>query len=306
MRWGRGYFAVQALAGAAWWFGVFQSTFIRDATLGSLDPVVVAALDLPLFVGASAVAAFGSRVAAVIATGWTLLVAIGMSGYATVSTEAGWGALIMLAAAGASTLALLLLWTGSIPTRLLVIGPFRFRTAGERRGVATNLRDTALQTLAFWSLFLGIIPIVISLVERRWQLALDLPAVALPVGAVLLIGGTALGVWSGTTMATVGGGTPLPAAMPNRLVIAGPYRFVRNPMAVAGIVQGVGVGLMLSSWMVVGYAILGSLVWNTAIRPLEEADLEARFGQAFRRYRREVRCWLPMPRALVDTGGDGR
>lgn len=301
MRWGRRYFAVQALAGAAWWLGVFLSPLIRDATLGALDPIVLAALDLPLFVGASAVAAFGSRIAAAVATGWTALVAVGMVVYASVSTEAGWGALIMLAAAGASALALLLLSTGSIPTHWLVVGPFRFRSAGAGRRAATNLRDTALQTLVFWSLFLGVIPVVISLVEQRWRLGLDLPAIAWPVGAVLLVGGSALGVWSGATMSAVGGGTPLPAAMPNRLVIAGPYRFVRNPMAVAGIVQGVGVGLMLSSWLVVGYAILGSLVWNTAIRPLEEADLEARFGSDFQRYRRDVRCWLPIPRTLAAT-----
>ncbi|MDI2023423.1 hypothetical protein PJL18_03971 [Paenarthrobacter nicotinovorans] len=81
--------------------------------------------------------------------------------------------------------------------------------------------------------------------------------------------------------------------MPNRLVIAGPYRWVRNPMAVAGIAQGVGVGLLLGSWLVVAYAMIGSLVWNYVVRPLEEADLENRFGAEFRRYRSSVSCWLP-------------
>ena len=75
-----------------------------------------------------------------------------------------------------------------------------------------------------------------------------------------------------------GAGERLPAAMTNRLVIAGPYRFVRNPMALAGIVQGAAVGLMMSSWLVVAYALAGSLLWNYAVRPLEEADLETRFG----------------------------
>lgn len=44
------------------------------------------------------------------------------------------------------------------------------------------------------------------------------------------------------------------------------------------IVQGVAVGLILSSWLVIVYAIAGSLLWNYAIRPLEESDLETRFG----------------------------
>jgi protein-S-isoprenylcysteine O-methyltransferase Ste14 len=64
-------------------------------------------------------------------------------------------------------------------------------------------------------------------------------------------------------------------------------------MAVAGIVQGAAVGLILSSWLVIVYAVAGSLVWNYAVRPLEEADLERRFGQEFARYRDTVRCWVP-------------
>jgi protein-S-isoprenylcysteine O-methyltransferase Ste14 len=35
------------------------------------------------------------------------------------------------------------------------------------------------------------------------------------------------------------------------LVIAGPYRYVRNPMAVAGILQGIAVGWYLGSVSVI-------------------------------------------------------
>ncbi len=76
-------------------------------------------------------------------------------------------------------------------------------------------------------------------------------------------------------------------------MIAGPYRFVRNPMALAGVTQAAAVGLMLGSWLVVAYAVIGSSLWNHVVRPGEEADLEARFGDPFRRYRAAVRCWVP-------------
>lgn len=140
---------------------------------------------------------------------------------------------------------------------------------------------------------------------------LSLPAIVLPGGpmltghfrgllfwgfflvAVPVVPASALGVWSALTMATRGRGTPLPIAMPNGLVVDGPYRLVRNPMAVAGIVQGVAVGTILSSWLVVVYAVVGSVFWNYAVRPREEADLEARFGHDYRRYRERVRCWIP-------------
>lgn len=94
-------------------------------------------------------------------------------------------------------------------------------------------------------------------------------------------------------MSTLGNGTPLPSAMPNHLVIAGPYRWIRNPMAAAGILQGAAVGVILQSWLVVAYAVVGSLVWNYVVRPLEESDLEERFGEEFRQYRDAVRCWVP-------------
>ena len=57
--WGRVYFAVQALGGAAWWAAVALVPVVRDATLGPLDPVPTAVLDLPLFVGACARAVVG-------------------------------------------------------------------------------------------------------------------------------------------------------------------------------------------------------------------------------------------------------
>jgi protein-S-isoprenylcysteine O-methyltransferase Ste14 len=64
-------------------------------------------------------------------------------------------------------------------------------------------------------------------------------------------------------------------------------------MAVAGLAQGVAVGVFLGSPAVVLYALSGGPVWNVFVRPWEEADLERRFGEPYRRYRAAVRCWRP-------------
>ena len=137
------------------------------------------------------------------------------------------------------------------------------------------------------------IPLAIAGLERRWAVALPFPSLAGPVGVAVLVLASALGIWSAVVMSTRGDGTPLPSAMPNRLVIAGPYRRIRNPMAVAGILQGAAIGLILQSWLVVAYAVVGSMVWNYVIRPLEESDLKERFGDEFQQYRDTVRCWVP-------------
>ena len=298
MHWGRTYFAVQAIAGATWWFAVFTSHFVRETTLGGLDPVAVAVFDIPLFVVLSAVAALGVKGAAVVSTCWTGFVAIALAVYATFTTEAGGGVLAMAAATAGSVVALCLILSGRIPTAWIASGPFAFRTAAMGATVATHVVSTFRQIVVFWGLLLVVIPFIAAVLEQRWAVALPFPAFAGPVGVAVFLAASALGLSSAFVMSTQGSGTPLPSAMPNRLVIAGPYLWVRNPMAVSGIVQGVAVGLTLSSWLVIAYAIAGSVLWNYAIRPLEESNLEQRFGDEFRQYRDTVRCWIPrVPRA---------
>lgn len=299
------YFAAQALAGTAWWVGVFTIPAVRTATLGSLDPVGVAMFDIPLFVGASALAALPAPrrapAAALVATAWTVLVAALLAGYATLTGEAGWGVLLMAAAAVASVGALCLLRLGRIPTAWALAGPFAFRAARPLATPVPHLLRTLAQIVVFWGLFLGVIPAVLAALEVRWGLSVAFSSPLVWTGGALLAAASALGVWSAVAMNVNGDGTPLPAAMANRLVTAGPYRFVRNPMAVAGFAQGVAVGFVVSSWLVVVYAALGSLLWNYAVRPLEEADLEARFGDDFRRYRAAVRCWVPGSGMAADS-----
>jgi protein-S-isoprenylcysteine O-methyltransferase Ste14 len=110
---------------------------------------------------------------------------------------------------------------------------------------------------------------------------------------VIFLLASTVGLWSCFSMALLGEGTPLPAATGRRLVIAGPYRFVRNPMAFAGAFQTVGAGCYLGSWLVVLSALAGGLIWNAFIRPEEEADLARRFGRPYELYRDRVRCWVP-------------
>ena len=292
VRWGRAYFAAQAIAGFAWWTAVFLSPGVRQATLGGLDPATVAVVDIPLFVMASAAAACGVKAAAVVSTGWTGAVCIALAVYATVTTEAGWGVLTMGAATAGSLISLCLVLLGRVPTAWIIRGPFAFRPAN-RSTAATHVASTLGQIVLFWGFFLVVIPLAIAVLEQRWMVALPFPSFAGPVGVALLVLASALGVSSAVVMSTQGDGTPLPSAMPNRLVIAGPYRWIRNPMALSGIVQGTAVGFILQSWLVVAYAVLGSLVWNYVVRPLEESDLKKRFGKEFQQYCDTVRCWIP-------------
>lgn len=154
---------------------------------------------------------------------------------------------------------------------------------------------TLCQTIVFWSVFLfalpaGVVALESSVGSGGWQFGG--PACAWCGGSLFALGGS-LGLASGLVMAVRGRGTPLPADCARELVVVGPYRYIRNPMAVAGLTQGVAVGVFLGSPAVIAYAVLGGPVWHLFVRPWEEADLERRFGEPYRRYRAAVRCWLP-------------
>ncbi|MBK6427660.1 MAG: isoprenylcysteine carboxylmethyltransferase family protein [Blastocatellia bacterium] len=176
-----------------------------------------------------------------------------------------------------------------------------FRVAREA-SPAWNLAKTFAQIVVFWSTFLYVLP-----AGMRWvEAAIGVAPVTLrgqwAVGVALFLACSALGIWSAVTMAWRGGGTPLPVDAPRRMVISGPYRFIRNPMALAGLGQGMAVAIATGSWLTVAYVLAGGLMWNGIARPLEEADLRERFGVEFEAYCREVKCWWPRLRVRRRVG----
>lgn len=152
---------------------------------------------------------------------------------------------------------------------------------------------TFAQTFVFWSVFLFVLPNSIVELEHCFSRRAFSHS-GQTVTAILLFGvASAAGLWSGVSMAIHGDGTPLPTAAAPRLVITGPYRYVRNPMASAGILQGIAVGWYLGSIAVIGYALAGAVVWHVFVRPAEEADLLERFGDEYRQYLHNVSLWIP-------------
>lgn len=153
-----------------------------------------------------------------------------------------------------------------------------------------NLLKTLLQTSVFWFVFLWLLPKLIFYVEKS-IFKTDFEAFSL-FGWALFILFSLLGLWSGYTMSWYGKGTPLPLDCPQKLVIAGPYKYVRNPMALAGIGQGISVGIIYGSPFVIIYALSGAFLWHYIVKPSEEADLLSRFGADYTEYCKNVKCWV--------------
>ena len=155
------------------------------------------------------------------------------------------------------------------------------------------LTKTFAQIVVVWTLILFVFPFFIAQVETR----LGIPQFSFPLqkilSVILFCTISLFGISGAYTMAKIGRGTPLPMDTANKLVISGIYSFIRNPMAISGIGQGLAVGLYLGSPLVLLYALLGAVIWQMIFRPLEEDDLLKNFGADYEEYQKNVRCWIP-------------
>ena len=122
-------------------------------------------------------------------------------------------------------------------------------------------------------------------------LPLDGRAAALPLGWLLVGIGLALFVWTLWTLwrhhTTV---NPYKAA--SSLCTSGPFRVSRNPIYVGDWFILLGASLLLgTAWPLLFSPLIWLMLRYGVIRH-EEAHLEARFGEAYRDYKRRVRRWL--------------
>lgn len=173
-------------------------------------------------------------------------------------------------------------------------GKFKFKPA-KSSSVKTHCKRALIQTVIMWVIFLAIIPAIIASMETQFQFNqhwLKFPA-QIPLAIVLFCLFGSCGLWGTLVMTRHGDGTPLPSEHTNKLVIEGPYQYIRNLMALSGTMQAVAVGLGIGSPLIMAYGILGAFAWNILVRPAEEAQLFDSFGEQFLSYQTRVKCWLP-------------
>lgn len=288
------YFAVQAIAVTAWWMALYFYPSVRGYyRLGATDEILLAFWmpDLILISAGSLVSAVLLATRSNLATAAMWLTAGGAS-YATLYClsyamlyDSGWLGVVfmspMMIASGNFAI-------GATPE----IGAEMFRRSATSE-FKRVFAKTIAQIIVVWTTILVILPSIIVWIEARVgspQFAFPMQK---PLAAILFVIISSLGVSASYTMSKIGGGTPLPMDTASKLVIRGVYAYVRNPMAISGIGQGLMVALWYGSPLVAVYAITGAMIWQAIFRPLEEEDLVATFGDEFEDYRRNVKCWIP-------------
>jgi protein-S-isoprenylcysteine O-methyltransferase Ste14 len=102
-----------------------------------------------------------------------------------------------------------------------------------------------------------------------------------------------LALWCIFTFVFVGKGTPAPFDPPRRLVIQGPYRWVRNPMYIGAALALAGAALFYQSLGLLGYAGLFLLITHLFVVTYEEPTLRRTFGKDYETYCGQAGRWWP-------------
>jgi protein-S-isoprenylcysteine O-methyltransferase Ste14 len=105
--------------------------------------------------------------------------------------------------------------------------------------------------------------------------------------------GALLALWCIATFIFIGRGTPAPFDPPRRLVDAGPYRFVRNPMYIGAGFALAGAALFYQSWALLLYVAAFTLIAHLFVVVYEERALRSTFGDAYVSYCKRVHRWWP-------------
>jgi protein-S-isoprenylcysteine O-methyltransferase Ste14 len=161
----------------------------------------------------------------------------------------------------------------------------------------------AVGSAVFFLVGPGIMAGLIPWLLTGWQVREPVPywAPMRVLGAILLLAGLIVLIQAFVRFVVEGLGTPVPVAAPQRLVVGGLYRYVRNPMYVAILAALVGQALLLGQLGLVLYAAAFWLIGAAFVRWYEEPTLTGRFGADYEAYRRAVPAWWPHLRPWKTT-----
>jgi len=113
------------------------------------------------------------------------------------------------------------------------------------------------------------------------------------ISVIFLISGITLVVWSINHFYRVRG-TPVPFNPPPKLVVAGPFKYTRNPMTTGYFMIMLGTGILFGSLLCV-FIFTPLYIFTIVIelKKIEEPELEKRLGNDYAEYKRKVPMFFP-------------
>jgi protein-S-isoprenylcysteine O-methyltransferase Ste14 len=155
-----------------------------------------------------------------------------------------------------------------------------------------------VRAITYAALFIGLVLVYLPGRFLSWSGIVE-PAThgPLQVAGMIIVGiGTAIALWCVLVFVFIGKGTPAAFDPPRKLVIRGPYRFVRNPMYIGAGMTLAGVALFYESLSIAIYTGVFFLITHLFVVFYEEPTLRRTFGDEYEAYCRRVRRWQPRAR----------
>jgi len=113
------------------------------------------------------------------------------------------------------------------------------------------------------------------------------------LGFLMMVAGLIMYILCVHRFGEEGQGTPAPIDPPRKLVIHGPYRFVRNPMYIAALCESGGITVQFASGSALIYTVCLWLAFHLFVTLYEEPHLKKVFGTDYEQYLKDVPRWLP-------------
>ena len=154
-----------------------------------------------------------------------------------------------------------------------------------------------IRTLTYASLFIAVVLIYLPARLLAWSgivrpAIMEWPQIS---GLVICAVGAVIALSCVFTFAFIGKGTPAPFDPPRRLVVRGPYRFVRNPMYIGAALAVAGAALFYKSLALAAFVAGFLLVTHLFVIIYEEPTLRRTFGPEYQAYCGRVHRWWPTP-----------
>ncbi len=118
-------------------------------------------------------------------------------------------------------------------------------------------------------------------------------------GMIFLAFGTMLHVWTGKLLGLLGlmGLPEISSRVKSSLVTEGPFSIVRHPTYLAHTIMFLGIFFFTEVLAVGIITFLDIIIINAVVIPLEDSELELRFGEKYEEYKKQVR-WRFFPMIL--------
>ncbi len=171
----------------------------------------------------------------------------------------------------------------------------------------SEILPALLGTLLF--LFI-IIPFFLILIPRKILLSPEQiyrfdTGVFRYLGLVPIFLGIVIYVFCSGSFVFIGKGTPIPFTPTKELIVTGFYRFVRNPLYIAGVLVLTGEAILFQSLGILIYCLVMFGAFNFHVL-MEETILADKFGAAYEQYCNSVPRWIPRLKPNKDNDSESQ